>query len=131
MNLFINSPAYFTQNHGVIDEVYQMCSKISHNIDLREYTSLLDTVGITPILAPLEVLEEGKFKEIKQIRLPYRMANIAIHSSYECFIDGNVEEKKLIVLDNILRSLLVIKKRLREEFDYERIDDKIKQIFFC
>ena len=24
MNLFINSPAYFTQNYGVIDEVYQM-----------------------------------------------------------------------------------------------------------
>ena len=47
MNLFINSPSYYTQEYGVIDEIYRMCAYISENIDIRLYTECLDTVSYT------------------------------------------------------------------------------------
>lgn len=43
MNLFINSPAYFTQEYGVIDEIYDLCKRISTTIDVKRYTDCIDT----------------------------------------------------------------------------------------
>lgn len=42
MNLFINSPSYYTQEYGVIDEIYRMCAYISENIDIRLYTECFE-----------------------------------------------------------------------------------------
>lgn len=74
MNLFINSPSYYTQEKGVIDDIYQLCRKISLNIDITLYTDALDTIGITPIIAPTQILESGKWREERKVSLPYRMA---------------------------------------------------------
>ena len=38
MNLYINSPAYYTQKFGVIDEIHQMCSGLSRCMDITKYT---------------------------------------------------------------------------------------------
>lgn len=128
MNLFINSPSYYTQEHGVIDEVYMLCNTISKTIDIQRYTSLLDTIGITPIIAPSTELETNRHKEIKLIRLPYRMASVSLFSDYDRFSEATVSEKQQIIIDNILRSLYVIKKRLRDDFDFDRLKADIEAI---
>lgn len=43
MNLFLNSPSHYTQEFGVIDEVYMMCQYISQNIDVRKYTQFIES----------------------------------------------------------------------------------------
>lgn len=106
MNLFINSPAYFTQEQGVIDEIYNLCKAISCNINILLYTSSLDTIGITPIIAPVS----SGFKETKFISLVYRMADISLYSDYDNFCKADITTKKKIIVENILRSLYVIKK---------------------
>ena len=83
----------------------------------------MDTVGITPIVAPASEICDGKWKEVKYISLIYRMASISLHIDYLDYVSTNDREK--IIIDNILNSLLVIKKRLKNGFDYERIEKDI------
>ena len=128
MNLFINSPSYYTQKHGVVDEVYTLCNTISKTIDVQKYTALLDTIGITPIIAPSTVPENDRHKEIKLISLPYRMASISLISDYDRFSKATISEKQQIIIDNILRSLYVVKKRLRDDFDFDRLKSDIEAI---
>ena len=40
-------------------------------------------------------------------------------------VSVNIEEKKALIIENILNSLLVIKKRLKNGFDYVRIENDI------
>lgn len=128
INLFINSPSYYTQQHGVIDEVYELCTVLSKSIDIQNYTTLLDTIGITPIIAPATALCDNTYKEVTMISLPYRMANISLLSDYNQYAIANELQKQQIIVENILRSLYVIKKRLREAFDYDRLKADIETI---
>ena len=125
MNLYINSPSYYSRIHGIDDEIYKMCRLLEKNVDIKKYTSLLDTVGITPIVAPNFEINGAKFAEVKYISLPYRMASISLHIDYLEYISVNIEEKKALIIKNILNSLLVIKKRLKNGFDYVRIENDI------
>ena len=128
MNFYINSPSYYTEQFEIIDEVYYMCRTISKNIDITLYTDTLDTIGITPIIAPQIVLDSGKFKESKYISLAYRMASISLRSDYLKYLESDLTGKKQMILDNIFRSLEVIKKRLRNKFCYDRMVQDIKKL---
>ena len=125
MNLFINSPAYFTQRNGVIDEIYDLCKIISNTIDVKKYIDCIDTIGITPIIAPDDVIKQGLGEEEKTISLPYRMAVISLHTDYTKFCGASIEQKKKIVLDNIFRSLKVVKGRLKDKFNYDQMERDI------
>lgn len=125
MNLFLNSPSHYTQEYGAIDEVYAMCEHIARNIDIRKYTEVLDTIGIVPMIAPLEVIHESGWKEIKHVSMTYRLANISLLSDYDIYCNADLIEKKWIILQNILESLKVIKVKLKGKFDYERMEQDI------
>ena len=124
MNLFINSPAYFTQEQGVIDEIYKFCTFISRNIDISLYTDCIDTIGITPIIAPIS----SGFTETRLISLTYRMASISLFSDYKSFCEADITKKKEIILDNILKSLYLIERKLKREFNYEQLEKDIKTL---
>lgn len=128
MNLYINSPAYYTQKYGVIDDVYQLCKVISDNIDITLYTDALDTIGITPIIIPLQNIEQFGWKEDKHISVKFRFANISLISDYDMFINGNLTQKKQIILENIFGSLLIVKKKLKNRFNYEKIREDIIEL---
>ena len=126
MSIHINSPAYYTKIYGIDDDVYKVCRLLKKNIDVKNYTSLLDTIGITPIVAPISEICDGKWQETKYISLAYRMANVSLHVDYSAYISANDQNSKVqLIIDNVLSSLLVIKKRLKNNFDYERIKKDI------
>jgi len=128
MNLFINSPSYYTREYGVIDEIYSFCSYISKSIDITCYTECLDTIGIVPMIAPKTVLSEIKWKSRKYISLAYRMADISLSSDFDEYHLGDIETKKQMMLDNILDSMKVIKKKLGKEFNYVQMERDILNI---
>ena len=126
MSISINSPGYYTQIHGIDEDVYKVCRLLEKNIDIKNYTSLLDTVGITPIVAPTSEICDGKWQEVKYISLAYRMASISLHIDYTAYVSAIGQGGRVrLIVDNILNSLLVIKKRLKNRFDYERIKEDI------
>lgn len=94
MKLSINSPAYYTYNYGVIDEIYSLCRVISQNIEVSLYTDCLNIIGITPIIVPKEKISDKHWKEVKKISTSCRMASISLHIDYDSFINGDIETKK-------------------------------------
>ena len=128
MNFYINSPACYTVKHGVIDEIYQFCATISRNIDIRDYTKIIDTIAITPIIAPKIEIDKGMWTEEKRISLTFRMASISIRTSYEDFCVANLDDKKKIILDNIFASLFIIKSKMKDDFDFDSFKEKILEI---
>ena len=119
MNLYINSPSYYTQRYGIIDEIYEMCLAISKKIDITSYTDALDTIGITPIIVPDSEKSDGQWLECRKVSIPARMASLSLCLDFERFYDADINDKKIMILENILRSLYVIKKKLKNKFDYE------------
>ena len=121
MSLYINSPAYFTRQHGIDEEVYKLCSAISKAIDISQYTECLDTVGITPIIAPKHLIDAGVWKEERRVSTASRMASISLCIDYEAYLNGNSGQRSAIILEHILYSLQVVKKRLKDQLEYERL----------
>ena len=125
MNLFINSPAYYTTKNGIIDDIYFLCVCISKNIDIASYTNIIETIGITPIIAPKE---EINWIETKKISSKYKIANISLRSDYDTFCNGDILTKQKIILDNIFSSLYVIKRKIGANFNYEQMKCDIIRI---
>ena len=59
MDLNINSPAYYTKEYGVDDDIYWMCRELSNYVREKKYSDAINIIGIVPIVAPAAVLEKG------------------------------------------------------------------------
>lgn len=132
MNLFINTPNYYTSEYGIDDEVYRLCNFISRNIDIRKYTKAIDTIGIVPIIAPKEFVDDVELKrpkEIKRINLNLRMAHISLQIDYDSYLKAGIAEKQKMIVDNIIASMKVIKRKLKDEFDYDGIAEEIITLY--
>ena len=128
MSLNINSPAYYTSVYGVVDEVYQMCYDITCKIDISKYTNSFDYIGITPIVAPIEEINMGKWKEVKKFSAKSKLAIISLHIDYDTYCNANIDEKRNLVLRNIFNSLLVVNKKSKNDFNYEKLVNDILSI---
>ena len=129
MNLFINSPAYYSQFYGADSHIDQMCRLLEKNIDIKEYTDSLDSIGITPIIAPQKEIDDGKYKELKLISKAYRYASISLHIDFLKYKCSSVDQKKRMILGNVLCSLLLVKKKIGTAFNYEKIESDILSLF--
>ena len=128
MSLNINSPAYYTSVYGVDDEIYRMCNDISCTIDISKYTSSFDHIGITPIVAPCEEINAGKWKEVKKILVNSKLAIVSLHIDYDIYCNVDINEKKNLILQNIFSSLWVVRKKTTNDFNYEKLVSDILAI---
>ena len=93
MELNINSPAYFTNYYGVDDEVYSYCQNLHNFFKTKEYSETLTIIGITPIVAPKEIYNQGLWKEKVQIISLGTCAIIDIRMDFESYYNADSKEK--------------------------------------
>lgn len=127
MVLNINSPAYYTNIYGIDDEVYWMCRELSDFVKEKKYSNIIDIVGIVPIIAPKDDIDKGLWKEVKKCDLKFRVATVSLQISFDDYIQSDIEKKKSLIIDNIIKSVKVISKK--GEFDLN--DFKKDIISFC
>ena len=125
MQLNINSPAYFTKQYGVIDEIYKMCREISKYVENKQYSNIVNTIGITPIIAPKDIIEQGFFKQEKKCDIRYGFASVSLWIDYDEFLQSDLINKKIMIVKNILDSIKVIARKAK--IDYEKFYDDIIQ----
>ena len=123
MSLNVNSPAYYSNVHGIDNDIYRLQQLITKNIDVRNYTDVIDAIGIVPVIAPEHIMGE-----MKKFHIKARFASIWLRIDYEKYLNSDLEEKKQLILQNIFDSLYVVRKRLGRKFDYERIVNDIKKL---
>lgn len=109
MELNINSPSYYSNIYGVDDDIYWLCRNICGLVKEKKYSERIDHIGICPIVAPREFIEEGKWQEETKYALKSRLIIIKLQIDYERYVTGSIEEKKKLMVGNILRSVKAVK----------------------
>ena len=127
MELNINSPAYFTREYGVIDEIYKMCRELEAFVRPHTYSELINIVGITPIVAPIGETNIGRYKEVKQCKEKSGFASVSLRINYEYFTQSDMEVKKVLIIENIWQSIHAISKKA--QIDMEAFTKDV--ISFC
>jgi len=59
MELNINSLSYFKEHYGVDDEVYKFCQKANLFFRDKEYSEILHTIGIIPVIGRRKYMIKG------------------------------------------------------------------------
>ena len=118
MELNINSPAYFKEHYGIDDEVYRFCQRAYMYFRDKEYSEILHTVGIVPVVAPKELYDGGAWKETCTWRCYNSCVAIRIRMDFETYYNANSEEKVRLTKEMILKAIKKVKSK--GKFDYER-----------
>lgn len=127
MDLNINSPAYYTGVYGIDDEIYWMCRELAQYVKSKEYNKCIKTVGIVPIIASEGEIKKGLWKESNHVSLKCGFASVSLQIDYKEYVEADINKKKSLIIDNILKSLKTIKRRAG--IDYRMFEDDIR--LFC
>lgn len=125
MELNINSPAYYKNIFGVDDDIYQMCRELSMFMKDKNYSDIISSIGVCPIVAPQQELDKGLWKETKKCELKYGFASVSLQIDYDAYVNADINQKKQLMIDNILKSVKAISKK--GKIDYKQFEEDVKQ----
>ena len=123
MELNINSPAYFTDHYGIDDEVYKYCQQLHDFFRTREYSETMNIIGITPVIAPKEIYDQGMWKEKVQVVGLGSCAIIDIRMDFDNYYNADSNGKIELIQQMIIRAVRKIKSK--GKFDWEKFRDDL------
>ena len=123
MELNINSPAYFTEHYGIDDEVYKYCQQLHDFFRTREYSESMNIIGITPVIAPKEIYDQGMWKEKVQVVGLGSCAIIDIRMDFDNYYNSDSNGKIELIQQMIIRAVRKIKSK--GKFDWEKFRDDL------
>lgn len=127
MELNINSPAYYSQEYWVDDEIYWMCRQLAAAVRENKYSDIIDVIGIVPIAAPDAIIEKGLYKEHKRCEPEYGFASVSLHINFEEYVKADISGKKRLMIKNILASVKAVSKK--GKIDYRSFEKDV--VNFC
>ena len=120
MDLQLNSPAYFSQEHGIDDEIYWFFREIAKYFVDRDYSEIINCVGLIPIVAPKEIIDQGLWAEYKKIDKSSKLAIISKQTDYLKYLNADIKGRKQLMVENILSSMKSIAKK--GKIDYTKFE---------
>lgn len=123
MELNINSPAYFTDHYGIDEEVYKYCQQLHDFFRTREYSESMNIIGITPVIAPKEIYDQGMWKEKVQVVGLGSCAIIDIRVDFDNYYNADSNGKIELIQQMIIRAVRKIKSK--GKFDWEKFRDDL------
>lgn len=123
MELIINSPAYFTDHYGIDEEVYKYCQQLHDFFRTREYSESMNIIGITPVIAPKEIYDQGMWKEKVQVVGLGSCAIIDIRMDFDNYYNADSNGKIELIQQMIIRAVRKIKSK--GKFDWEKFRDDL------
>lgn len=126
MELNINSPEYYSKEHGVDDEIYWLGRAVSKVAKENNYSEKVRRLDITPIVIPEKLIEKGLGKEITQHISLGTFVTVSKRINYNTYVNAPIEEKRRLIVENILKSVKAIKGK--GKIDYEQFERDILKI---
>lgn len=123
MELNINSPAYFTDHYGIDEEVYKYCQQLHDFFRTREYSESMNIIGITPVIAPKEIYDQGMWKEKVQVVGLGSCAIIDIRMDFDNYYNADSNGRIELIQQMIIRAVRKIKSK--GKFDWEKFRDDL------
>jgi hypothetical protein len=75
------------------------------------------------------LFEAGFFKERKLIKRKTREADIRLRTDFDKFYTADYTKKRLLFVDNIIRSIRVIGEKSKSDFNSEKLIADILKVF--
>lgn len=116
MRLNVNSPVYYSEKYGVDNDVYRYCQNCYMFFLDKEYSEMLNIIGIIPLIVPQELYSQGKYKERVEFIANNSCAAVYIKIDFDKYLVANSDGKILLMKDAILRAAKKIKSK--GKFDY-------------
>ena len=117
MELNINSPQYYKEHYGIDDEIYKYCQGAYVFFKNKEYSDVLKTIGIMPIIAPVDAYEDGKYKERVLFLSDNSVATVFVRMNLGQYLDSNKIGRIKMYKDMISKSVKKVKGK--GKFDYD------------
>lgn len=117
MDININSPKYYKDVYGIEDDIYRLCQDIFMFFKNKSYSEVINIVGIIPIIAPKQLLDNGTYKEVKMCSVKYGFADVNLFIDIEEYADSSMDKKKQLIIENVLKSIKAIKGKGKIKYD--------------
>jgi len=97
----------------------------------NDYGSEFIGIGIIPIIIDPKrgLFEQGFFKERILIKRKSKDTDIRLRTDFDNFYTASHDAKRLLLLENIIRSIEAIQKRSKGDFKGEKLINDILQLF--
>jgi hypothetical protein len=106
-------------------------NKIKNYVVDKEYGTELEDIGVIPIIIKFneEMEKEGWFKERVLFKKSKKDADIRLRIDFDKFVKGDTEKKKLLLIDNVIRSVRAISKKAKKDFRAHELEADILKLF--
>ena len=112
---------------GIDDDIYYMCRDLCNFLNQRTYSDLVEEIGIIPIVAPKNLVDDGQWKESKKFFNRNHNVIISKHIDYNQYVSSSIPEKKILIIKNVMDSLKNV--AIKGHIDYNKMRDDIEE--FC
>ena len=115
-------------NYRIIrNDIESKLKILEHN----DYGNEFAFLGIAPIIIDPRrgLFEAGFFKERKLIKRKSHEADIRLRTDFDKFVLADNDKKRLLLLDNIIRSIKVIGEKSKTDFNSEKLINDIYKLF--
>ena len=76
-----------------------------------------------------EMEKEGWFKERILFKRKNRDSDIRLRVDYDKFVKGNEDTKKLLLIDNIVKSIRALSKKAKNDFNAKKLEEDVLNLF--
>ena len=100
-------------------------------LESNDYGSEFIDIGIIPIIIDPKrgLFEAGFFKERKLIKRKAREADIRLRTDFDKFFAADYDGKRLLLLENVIRSIRVIGEKSKSDFNADKLIGDIYELF--
>jgi hypothetical protein len=100
-------------------------------LESNDYGSEFVDIGIIPIIIDPKrgLFEAGFFKERKLVKRKTKEADIRLRTDFDKFYAADNNNKRLLLVDNVIRAIRVIGEKSKVDFNSEKLISDILQIF--
>jgi hypothetical protein len=104
--------------------------QVKNALEGNDYGNDIEQFGIIPIIIKFDeqMEKDGWFKDRVLFKRKKKEADLRLRINYDKFVKGNEETRKLLLIDNIIKSIEALSKKAKD-FKAEKLSNDILQLF--
>ena len=117
-----------------VEEAYSeveniVLKKLNTSLNSQDYGPGLKILGIIFMIASDELVGEGLFNEKITYMKKDKDSDIRLRIDHATFREVDLDSQIRLLVDNLIRAVREIKKKIKEDFDSERLAKDIDRLF--
>lgn len=105
--------------------------QIKNFIKDKFYGNEIKDLSIIPIIIKFDenMEKEGWFKEKITFKKAKNQGDIRLRVNYDKFVNGDENIKKLLLIDNVIKSIRELSKKAKNDFNAKQLENDILKLF--